>query len=270
MRAGPLVLLVAALAAGPAWAAKKSTSKAARRYGVLTTGPSAEAASKAAISALKGIKVPDNRLQEEAQKYGVALGTDQAYLALSLSMKLDAVVRVTTLDKGTSQIAVVQVRDGSTGAIVDDATWKASSGKALGQTLSKQLKPRFQKSLAGTQPAAPRLAPAGARLPPGWPRWRRRAPRRAAAAAASLPGLGGSPSRRCRPGPRHRSRRRAPPRSIRGWWAAPRRAPRASSRGARCSTSRPGPGSSAGTSPTTRTSTSRSSATRSGRASPRR
>ncbi|MGZ6077329.1 MAG: hypothetical protein ACXWK6_05950, partial [Myxococcaceae bacterium] len=155
MRAGALVLLVAALVAAPAWAAKKSTPKAARRYGVLATGPSAEAASKAAISALKGIKVPDNRLQEEAQKYGVALGTDQAYLALSLSMKLDAVVRVTTLDKGTSQIAVVQVRDGSTGAIVDDATWKASSGKALGQTLSKQMKPRFQRSLTGTSVPRP-------------------------------------------------------------------------------------------------------------------
>ena len=78
MRAGVLFFLVAALGAGPARAAKKSTSKAARRYGVLTTGPSAEAASKAAISALKGIKVPDNKLQEEAQKYGVALGTDSA------------------------------------------------------------------------------------------------------------------------------------------------------------------------------------------------
>ncbi|MGZ6132399.1 MAG: hypothetical protein ACXWLF_10245 [Myxococcaceae bacterium] len=165
MRAGALVLLVAALVAAPAWAAKKSTPKAARRYGVLATGPSAEAVSKAAISALKGIKVPDNRLQEEAQKYGVALGTDQAYLALSLSMKLDAVVRVTTLDKGTSQIAVVQVRDGSTGAIVDDATWKAASGKALGQTLSKQMKPRFQKSLTGTSPPRPgslQPVPAGA------------------------------------------------------------------------------------------------------------
>ena len=164
MKAGALLVLVAALASGPAFAAKKATSKA-RRYGVLATGPSAEAASKAVVPALKGIKIPDNRLQEDAQKYGVALGTDQAYQALALSMKLDAVVRVSTLDKGTSQIAVVQVRDGATGAIVDDATWKASSGKALAQTLSKQLKPRFQRSLSGTtapRPGSLQPVPAGA------------------------------------------------------------------------------------------------------------
>jgi hypothetical protein len=154
------VLLLAALVTSPALAASKkpkssSSSKSARRYGVLATGPSAAVAGKAAVSALKGVTVPDNRLQEEAQKYGVALGTDPAYQALALGMKLDAVVRVTTIDKGTAQLAVVQVRDGSTGAIVDDATWKAPNAKALGQTLSKQLKPRFQRSLGGTKAPRP-------------------------------------------------------------------------------------------------------------------
>ena len=154
------MLLVAALAGSPALGASKkskpsSSSKSARRYGVLATGPSAAVAGKAAVGALKGVTVPDNRLQEEAQKYGVALGTDPAYQALALGMKLDAVVRVTTLDKGTAQLAVVQVRDGSTGAIVDDATWKAPNAKALGQMLSKQLKPRFQRSLGGTKAPKP-------------------------------------------------------------------------------------------------------------------
>jgi hypothetical protein len=159
VRAAGLLLLLAVLAPGPAAAAKKGKSsapaKSAKRYGVLATGPSAAAAGKAAVGAIKGVTVPDNRLQEEAQKYGAALGTDQAYQALALGMKLDAVVRVTTLDKGTSQIAVVQVRDGSTGAIVDDATWKAPNGKALGQTLAKQLKPRFQRSLSSTKAPRP-------------------------------------------------------------------------------------------------------------------
>ena len=154
------MLLLAALVTSPALAASKkpkssSSSKSARRYGVLATGPSAAVAGKAAVSSLKGVTVPDNRLQEEAQKYGVALGTDPAYQALALGMKLDAVVRVTTIDKGTAQLAVVQVRDGSTGAIVDDATWKAPNAKALGQTLSKQLKPRFQRSLGGTKAPKP-------------------------------------------------------------------------------------------------------------------
>lgn len=160
MRSSLVVLLLAALVTSPALAASKkpkssSSSKSARRYGVLATGPSAAVAGKAAVSALKGVTVPDNRLQEEAQKYGVALGTDPAYQALALGMKLDAVVRVTTIDKGTAQLAVVQVRDGSTGAIVDDATWKAPNAKALGQTLSKQLKPRFQRSLGGTKAPKP-------------------------------------------------------------------------------------------------------------------
>ena len=152
-------MLLAALAASPAPAASKkgksSSSKSAKRYGVLATGPSAAVAGKAAVNAIKGVTVPDNRLQEEAQKYGAALGTDPAYQALALGMKLDAVVRVTTIDKGTAQLAVVQVRDGSSGAIVDDATWKAANAKALGQILSKQLKPRFQRSLAGTKPPRP-------------------------------------------------------------------------------------------------------------------
>ena len=84
-------------------------------------------------------------------------------------MKLDAVVRVTTLDKGASQLAVVQVRDGCTGAIVDDATWKASNGKALAQMLSKQMKPRFQRSLGGPRPRPGSLQP----VPPEaeWPPW---------------------------------------------------------------------------------------------------
>jgi len=168
VRTPALVLLLAALVASPGLAASKkaksSASKSARRYGVLATGPSAAVAGKAAVGALKGVAVPDNRLQEEAQKYGMTLGTDGAYQALALGMKLDAVVRVTTLDKGASQLAVVQVRNGATGAIVDDATWKAPSTKALGQTLSKQLKPRFQRSLAGTKPPRPgslQAVPAG-------------------------------------------------------------------------------------------------------------
>ena len=152
-------LLLAALIADPALAASKKkssgSSKSARRYGVLASGPSAAVAGKAAVSALKGVTVPDNRLQEEAQKYGVALGTDPAYQALALGMKLEAVVRVTTIDKGTAQLAVVQVRDGSTGAIVDDATWKAPSAKALGQMLSSQMRPRFQRSLQSTKAPRP-------------------------------------------------------------------------------------------------------------------
>jgi hypothetical protein len=159
MRTAGLVLVLAVLVSGPSWAANKTKSstpaKGAKRYGVLASGPSAAVAAKAAVGAIKGVTVPDNRLQEEAQKYGVALGTDQAYQALALGMKLDAVVRVSTLDKGTSQVAVVQVRDGSTGAIVDDATWKAPNTKALGQTLAKQLKPRFQRSLSGTRAPRP-------------------------------------------------------------------------------------------------------------------
>jgi len=161
VRTPALVLVLAVLVGSPALAASKkakpaaSASKSARRYGVLATGPSAAVASKAAVGALKGVAVPDNRLQAEAQKYGVALGTDSAYQALALGMKLDAVVRISTLDKGTSQLAVVQVRDGATGAIVDDATWKAPSSKALGQVLSKQLKPRFQRSLGGTRAPRP-------------------------------------------------------------------------------------------------------------------
>jgi len=154
------VLLVAALAGSPALGASKkskssSSAKSARRYGVLATGPSAAIAGKAAVGALKGLTVPDNALPDAAQKYGVALGTDPAYQALALGMKLDAVVRVTTIDKGTAQLAVVQVRDGSTGAIVDDATWKAPNAKALGQMLSKQMKPRFQRSLGGTKAPKP-------------------------------------------------------------------------------------------------------------------
>jgi hypothetical protein len=158
VRLGGVVLLLAALAASPALAASKkgkSSSKSSKRYGVLATGPSAAVAGKAAVSAVKGVTVPDNALPDAAQKYGVALGTDPAYQALALGMKLDAVVRVTTIDKGTAQLAVVQVRDGSTGAIVDDATWKAANAKTLGQILSKQLKPRFQRSLAGTKAPRP-------------------------------------------------------------------------------------------------------------------
>jgi hypothetical protein len=160
VRLAGLALLLAALAASPVLAASKkgkssSSSKSSKRYGVLATGPSAAVAGKAALSAVKGVTVPDNALPDAAQKYGVALGTDPAYQALALGMKLDAVVRVTTIDKGTAQLAVVQVRDGSTGAIVDDATWKAANAKTLGQILSKQLKPRFQRSLAGTKAPRP-------------------------------------------------------------------------------------------------------------------
>jgi hypothetical protein len=194
MRICALLLLVAALVAQPALAAGKKTSsssKSARRYGILATGPSAAAAGKAAASALKGVTVPDNRLQEEAQKYGAALGTDPAYQALALGMKLDAVVRVTTLDKGTAQLAVVQVRNGATGAIVDDATWKAPSAKALGQMLSKQLKPRFQRSLQATKAPKPGslqpvLAAGGVAAVAAAPA--------AAAPAAQGPSLGAAPA----------------------------------------------------------------------------
>jgi hypothetical protein len=160
VRTGALVLLLAGLVAAPALGASKKTktsssSKSARRYGILATGPSAAVAGKAAVGALKGVSLPDNALPDAAQKYGATLGTDPAYQALALEKKLDAVVRVTTLDKGTSQLAVVQVRDGATGAIVDDATWKAANTKALGQMLAKQMKPRFQRSLGSTKAPKP-------------------------------------------------------------------------------------------------------------------
>jgi hypothetical protein len=160
VRTGAFVLVLAGLVATPALGASKkakasTSSKSARRYGILATGPSAAVAGKAAVSALKGVTVPDNALPDAAQKYGATLGTDPAYQALALEKKLDAVVRVTTLDKGTSQLAVVQVRDGATGAIVDDATWKAANTKALGQMLSKQMKPRFQRSLTSTKAPKP-------------------------------------------------------------------------------------------------------------------
>ena len=51
--------------------------------------------------------------------------------------------------------ASVDLRDGATGAIVDDATWKAANTKALGQMLSKQMKPRFQRSLGSTKAPKP-------------------------------------------------------------------------------------------------------------------
>src|SRR5678815_4478210 len=175
MRTSGLVLLLAVLAADPALGASKkakssSSSKSPRRYGVLATGPSAAVAGKAAVSALKGVTVPDNRLQEEAQKYGVALGTDPAYQALALGMKLDAVVRVTTLDKGTSQLAVVQVRDGapwSPGAsagIVASAAWTASAPAPWGWPPSRWRRPRWSPS-PRREPGPPR---AGTCPCPGW------------------------------------------------------------------------------------------------------
>jgi hypothetical protein len=167
VRAGALLLLAAALVSTPAWAAAKKTkpassSKGARRYGVLASGPSATVATKAAATSLKAVAVPDNRLQAEAQKYGVALGTDAAYQALALGMKLNAVVRVSTFDKNDSALAVVQVRDGATGSIIDDATWKAPNTRELGQMLTKQLKPRFGRSLAGTHAPRPDALPVAA------------------------------------------------------------------------------------------------------------
>ena len=176
---------------------------------MLATGPSAAVAGKAAVSALKGVTVPDNALQDAAQKYGVALGTDPAYQALALGMKLDAVVRVTTIDKGTAQLAVVQVRDGSTGAIVDDATWKAANAKALGQMLSKQMKPRFQRSLAGTKaprPGSLQPVPAAGGVAGGGRRsGSRLLPRQPGARAAALRRRGRR-RLRCRPARRRRSR----------------------------------------------------------------
>lgn len=166
----PLVVLltVSLLTAGPAEAAKKkpaaSASKGSRRYGVLATGPSATASVKAATTALKAVPVPDNRLQEEAQKYGIPLGTDAAYQALAVGMKLNAVLRVSTFDRTDGALAVVQVRDGATGAVVDDASWKAANTKLLGQMLTRQLKSRFGRSLAGTRAPPAGFVPAA---PPG-------------------------------------------------------------------------------------------------------
>jgi hypothetical protein len=181
------LLLASLLLAAPAWAAAKkpAPSKGARRYGVVATGPSATASVKAAVTALKAVQVPENRLQEDAQRYGVQLGSDAAYQALAVDMKLDAVLRVSTFDKPDGSVAVVQVRNGATGAVVDDATWKAPSTKALGQTLTKQLKSRFGRSLASTRAPPPGTLPppaamggvaavaaapvAGARSPSGAP-----------------------------------------------------------------------------------------------------
>ena len=155
-----MLFLASLLLAAPAWAAKKTpSSKGARRYGVVATGPSATASVKAAVTALKAAQVPDNRLQDVAQRYGVQLGTDGAYQALAVDMKLDAVLRVSTFDKPDGAVAVVQVRNGATGAMVDDATWKAPSTKALGQTLTKQLKSRFSRSLASTRAPPPGTLP---------------------------------------------------------------------------------------------------------------
>jgi hypothetical protein len=156
-----VVVLVSLLLAGPSWAAKKKTapSKGARRYGVVATGPSATASVKAAVSALKAVQVPDNRLQEEAQRYGAQPGSDGAYQALAVGMNLHAVLRMSTFDKPDGAVAVVQVRDGATGKVVDDATWKAPSTKALGQTLTKQLKSRFGRSLAATRAPPPGTLP---------------------------------------------------------------------------------------------------------------
>ena len=194
MRPGTLLLLIGALIASPAWAATKKAkssapSKGARRYGVLASGPSAAVATKAAVSSLKAIGVPDNRLQAEAQKYGVALGTDAAYQALAVGMKLHAVLRVSTFDKNGAALAVVQVRDGATGAIVDDATWKAPSSKALGQVLTKQLKPRFGRSLSGTHAPRPDALPLPA------------AGGVAAVAAASGPAASAAPAAAAAPAP---------------------------------------------------------------------
>jgi hypothetical protein len=166
----PLLALLAAslLVAGPAEAAKKKSaapaSKGAKRYGVLASGPSATASIKAAVTALKAVQVPDNRLQEEAQKYGIPLGTDSAYQALAVGMKLNAVLRISTFDRTDGALAVVQVRDGATGAVVDDASWKAANTKLLGQMLTRQLKSRFSRSLAGTRAPPAGFVPAP---PPG-------------------------------------------------------------------------------------------------------
>src|SRR5262249_13386838 len=161
VRRAASLFLAAVLLAGPSWAAKKKapSGKGARRYGVVATGPSATASVKAAATALKAVQVPENRLQEEAQRYGAQLGTDAAYQALAVGMNLHAVLRVSTFDKPDGSVAVVQVRDGATGKVVDDATWKAPNTKALGQTLTKQLKSRFGKSLASTRAPPPGTLP---------------------------------------------------------------------------------------------------------------
>jgi len=156
------LFLASLLLAAPAWAAKKKSapaSKGARRYGVVASGPSATASTKAAVTALKAVQVPESRLQEAAQQYGAQLGTDGAYQALAVSMNLHAVLRVSTFDKPDGAVAVVQVRDGATGKVVDDATWKAPNTKALGQTLTKQLKSRFGRSLGTTRAPPPGTLP---------------------------------------------------------------------------------------------------------------
>ena len=162
MRRTAALFLASLLLATPSWAAKKKSappSKGARRYGVVATGPSATASTKAAATALKAVQVPENRLQEEAQRYGAQLGTDGAYQALAVAMNLHAVLRISTFDKPEGAVAVVQVRDGATGKVVDDATWKAPNTKALGQTLTKQLKSRFGRSLGTTHAPPPGTLP---------------------------------------------------------------------------------------------------------------
>jgi hypothetical protein len=189
---GVLVVLVAGLfATAPADAASKkkapaASSKGARRYGVLASGPSATAAVKAAATALKAEQIPDNRLQEETQKYGIPLGTDAAYQALAVGMKLNAVLRVSTFDRADGALAVVQVRDGATGAVVDDASWKAANTKLLGQKLTRQLKSRFGRSLAGTH------APPAGFVPTPPPGTALAAPAGVAAVAQSAPAAPGA------------------------------------------------------------------------------
>jgi hypothetical protein len=162
VRRTAVLFLASLLLATPSWAAKKKSappSKGARRYGVVATGPSATASTKAAVTALKAVQVPENRLQEEAQRYGAQLGTDGAYQALAVAMNLHAILRISTFDKPDGAVAVVQVRDGATGKVVDDATWKAPNTKALGQTLTKQLKSRFGRSLGTTRAPPPGTLP---------------------------------------------------------------------------------------------------------------
>jgi hypothetical protein len=176
-------------------------------------------------------------------------------------MKLDAVVRVTTIDKGTAQLAVVQVRGGSSGAIVDGATWKAPNAKALGQMLSKQMKPRFQRSLGGTK--APRPGSLQAVPAAGGVAAVAAAPAAAAPSAAPVaaaPAAAGTdapplPTGAAPPLPTATaSAAAAQPDPARAWSArVSALSPRCASPSARCWTSPPARRSSPGTSPTTTT-----------------
>ncbi len=187
---GALSIVALVLAAPAQAAAKKSAKASTKRVGIIAGGPNAAALAKSAAKGLKGtgtvVSVPDGRLQAEATKWGAQLGSDAAYQALAVGMKLSAIVRVTNIEKPGAEIGVVQIRDGATGAVVDDATWRAPSTKGLSTTLTKQLRSRFSGAIASSRPPPASLKPPATPPAPAAP---------AVAAAPEAPaGLGQSPS----------------------------------------------------------------------------